>query len=785
MRLTRVFAGVIACVGLLSAETASAYVVRTLGSGAEALWASPEVTWHLDPDGSDDIPLAQVHAAIASSLATWQAVNCSVVSFVDGGTSATAPMGALTVSFEEDNWDPSASGTLAVTINTFDSQSGEILKSEIEFNGVFHTWGNTLGADLDDDIETSAVHEVGHALGLRHSRERDSAMFFQTPATTPRALHVDDGNGACYLYPTVAFASGVLCDTCTQNSHCAAGDCVANANDGASFCGADCNINADCPDQFVCTSSQCAPEFGFCTEVGGTLPILEYCWGSAMCQAGLFCHSATEIAYCTKSCVNDGECPAAAQCVSSRCALPGTIGLGEPCGGHTDCTSLSCITFSGQAYCTDTCVEDGDCAAGQGCLNFGNNLCVNSGAAGIGEGCGSHLDCATLRCTDLNRPGGPECTDVCTTDADCNGAGTCLSFGPTSLCVAPGPLTAGGDCSQAPGSLLCETLICSSGTCTSNCSGDGDCDSGCTCQSGKCKAPGSPPAEICDNQDQNCNGAIDEGFGVGDSCATGDPSCPVGVTACGAGGTTECVIALDCDDDNPCTEDACDPGGGCANTPTVCDDGNACTTDSCDPATGCVALAVTDGLDCSSGDGCNGTGTCQAGACVVGGGLDCDDQNPCTTDSCSGGVCSNDAVANDTTCADADLCDGAETCQSGACTAGATLVCDDGEACTTDSCVAATGCATASAPNGTSCDDGDVCNGNDTCNAGACQAGTPVDCDDQNVCTTDSCAAGICANTAVGDDADCGDGDACNGAETCQLGGCAPGTAMDCGDLNT
>ncbi|HYV47866.1 MAG TPA: PKD domain-containing protein, partial [Myxococcaceae bacterium] len=44
------------------------------------------------------------------------------------------------------------------------------------------------------------------------------------------------------------------------------------------------------------------------------------------------------------------------------------------------------------------------------------------------------------------------------------------------------------------------------------------------------------------------------------------------------------------------------------------------------------------------------------------------------------------------TCDDADLCNGRETCQAGACVPSAPLMCDDGNRCTMDSCQAASGC---------------------------------------------------------------------------------------------
>ncbi len=82
-----------------------------------------------------------------------------------------------------------------------------------------------------------------------------------------------------------------------------------------------------------------------------------------------------------------------------------------------------------------------------------------------------------------------------------------------------------------------------------------------------------------------------------------------------------------------------------------------------------------------------------AAECVEAG--DCDDENPCTVESCVDGACSSTLAAAGTDCADADRCNGAETCNAlGQCTSGAPVVIDDGDACTSDACDAATGAAT-------------------------------------------------------------------------------------------
>src|SRR5262249_56102603 len=44
-------------------------------------------------------------------------------------------------------------------------------------------------------------------------------------------------------------------------------------------------------------------------------------------------------------------------------------------------------------------------------------------------------------------------------------------------------------------------------------------------------------------------------------------------------------------------------------------------------------------------------------------------------------------------------------------------------------------------PDGTPCPDGTVCNGDETCSGGVCTPGTPLVCDDGDACTTDTCAA--------------------------------------------
>jgi hypothetical protein len=83
-------------------------------------------------------------------------------------------------------------------------------------------------------------------------------------------------------------------------------------------------------------------------------------------------------------------------------------------------------------------------------------------------------------------------------------------------------------------------------------------------------------------------------------------------------------------------------------------------------------------------------------------------------------------------CADGNLCNGDETCNgaTGGCIAGAPPVCpDDGDPCTTGSCVPATGCTqTPISP---------------------CPAACAVECPDDDPCTAEECVDGICARPEV------------------------------------
>jgi hypothetical protein len=118
--------------------------------------------------------------------------------------------------------------------------------------------------------------------------------------------------------------------------------------------------------------------------------------------------------------------------------------------------------------------------------------------------------------------------------------------------------------------------------------------------------------------------------------------------------------------------------------------------------------------------------------------IPCDDGNPCTTDTCPGKVCTHAPLTDGTSCTPSNRCLAPGVCQAGACQSAGTP-CDDQNPCTADTCIdPSTGCSHAPLNTG-ACDDGDACTTGSTCVQGTCTHGTAVSCDDNNVCTFDSC----------------------------------------------
>ncbi len=225
-----------------------------------------------------------------------------------------------------------------------------------------------------------------------------------------------------------------------------------------------------------------------------------------------------------------------------------------------------------------------------------------------------------------------------------------------------------------------------------------------------------------------------------------------------------------------CGDGATDVRDGSMHAAEECDDGNDIPDDGCDPD--CTFSCSAD-ADCDDMELCNGAETCNLTTHQCASGTPAPDDTICTITgtatmaACTGGICRVGM------CGDSHTDLGEE--------------CDDGNAVDTDGC--RSDC-TFTCESDTECQDTDPCNGNESCDVAThlCSAAAePLDCDDMDPCTTDSCETGVgCMNATVLVDAD-GDG---HPAITSTCGGddCAdsdpnryPGAAEPCGstaDLN-
>jgi slime mold repeat-containing protein/putative metal-binding protein len=341
-----------------------------------------------------------------------------------------------------------------------------------------------------------------------------------------------------------------------------------------------------------------------------------------------------------------------------------------------------------------------------------------------------------------------------------NGQGSCRHAGQPvgTLCNDGNSCTAADSCNsqiQCTGTPLPESSPC-------------DDKNGCTISdlcsaSGECAGTLLPAGADCSD---------------GSLCTSGDTCVP------DAGGALACQgTAQSCDDADPCTQDSCDPvTGQCGHPPTNCNDGNVCTADSCDPAAGgCVRTPVSG--SCSTGRLCTVGDACSGGNCFPGAPRNCSDNVGCTVDTCSealGGClhrlddsfCPPDGPCSDWFCGGTN---GPNTL--GGCVnrqRNGFFNCD-GNICKPDQCSAGFCQSPTGPPNFLPCDDLNPCTTSDTCGNYECH-GTPVSCDDGDACTTDSCvvATGQCAHQPNTGGGTCGVG-ACLRTVTCPEI-CVPGT---------
>jgi hypothetical protein len=681
-----------------------------------------------------------------------------------------------------------------------------------------------------------------------------------------------DGAGGCRKYAVGTVCTGEKCaaniytgaSTCNATGQCvapASRPCAPFACNGATKCFNACTSTANCVSPNVCNGNSCGKKLNGAPCSAGTECASNVCAQGVCCATTCnasckSCNLGASTGTCTNvatgtldpkgicldqgaaSCGTNGRCAAGqcqryaagVKCKDATCPAGTTNFTGQStCDGAGKCTTpttTSCFPFTcGVAACKNTCTANADCS--------GNNVCIN-GSCGLrspGSPCNVGTECTTGVCsaekvccdTACNGPcvscklpaTNGKCSPIaagntdptgqcmvsapatCGNDGKCNGAGACTKY-PANTPCAPASCPAGqatrtlgktcngaGACSVGGGAQACAPFTCDGAqACRDTCVTNADCVAPNTCVGNVCGK--KPAGATCSSTDQ-CSAGL---FCTDGFCCNS--------ASCGACKACNATGACQNDDGNACTatdmchvSDGTCSGGACQRASISCDDNNPCTADSCDAQTGCVHTKLT-GTQCNDQNACTQTDTCQAGVCTGSNPVTCGGATQCKTagvcNPATGG-CTNQNMPDGTGCNDGNACTQSDKCDDGACVPGAAVTCTALDQChTAGTCNPANGqCSQPAKNNGTGCDDDNACTQSDTCQGGSCVGANPVTCAPLDQChAAGTCNPnnGQCSNPAKNNGAGCDDDNACTQTDTCQGGSCQGGNPVVCSPSN-
>lgn len=222
---------------LTLATPAMAYITARLialdGQIVLERWATASfpIRWQMNPTrGANVTGAREMGDLFRQSFQTWVNVGTATITFSEG---AAAPAGTLpaadginliTTNLTAANWATLAAGAtdaLGLTrVDAFASAgqidatrrsdyAGQIIEADVYFNPnrSFSTEVTTPSDRFD--LQTVAVHEIGHLLGLDHTNLLSATMFPSgaTGENFGRVLSTDETLAISSLYPTAAFSA--------------------------------------------------------------------------------------------------------------------------------------------------------------------------------------------------------------------------------------------------------------------------------------------------------------------------------------------------------------------------------------------------------------------------------------------------------------------------------------------------------------------------------------------------------------------------------------------------
>jgi len=584
------------------------------------------IYYAIHSSGSADVSNGADLAAVQRAFGTWMGHSCAGggqpnLDIGYGGTTSSRSRGdtydgdgnlssvSHVVYWLESGW-PADSQTVALTTNLFVPGTGVLVTSDMEFNGQNWQWraratpgGASTGCSTTSatcyDIETVAVHEAGHFIGLNHVDCTDALMFAQGAGSLERtALSIHEQTALCNLYPPRPGTVGTeryTGEQCSADDQCPDGLCIFPTGlegTGWGWCTKHCDCTdgcaANCPQAFVC-AWQGGNTIEFCKPgvhlTGGATT------GGCACDTGGGCQS---------GCICDPDCTG---CSTSSDCTDGRV-----------CVSQSCIN----------CTSSSQCSGGKVCLAGRCALCTSSYQCSATKVCaaGACTDCTTTaQCLGQVCIGG-DCLD-CTSNSQCDGGRVC-SGGRCEDCVNSGQcgglVCVGGRCSACSSSCP-NGQVCISGSCQ-DCSSSSQCADGLVCSSGRCNS--------CTSSSQCVGGQV---------CASAECGPCIGSSQCGSGQVCAAGACTGCSSSAQCTGGQVCLSGSCSN----CTQDSQCAIEQvCDPfAHRCVtapdsgggSVDPDTGLALDFGSPCNAGAQCASGTCITDG-----DESRCTQACVPGGL---------------------------------------------------------------------------------------------------------------------------------------------------
>jgi hypothetical protein len=227
--MRRIIATLLTIFLMVPTEPAFAYLefgTRVNGRQVTLKWAQTPVRYFVSSRSAvPGVTVDDFQAAVGRAFAQWQAVPTSAIAYQFAGLTAGLPGeedGLSTLGFRN---RPELDRVLASTNFLVDITSGALLESDIFFNSSFSWSTAPAGEPGRFDLESIALHEIGHLSGLGHSalgetelREgggrrvlgAEAIMFpiaFGAGTIAGRTLKADDIAGISDLYPDGNFTA--------------------------------------------------------------------------------------------------------------------------------------------------------------------------------------------------------------------------------------------------------------------------------------------------------------------------------------------------------------------------------------------------------------------------------------------------------------------------------------------------------------------------------------------------------------------------------------------------